>query len=313
MSVGSSVPDAVTSSVGNTKSCQGPADPLSSIVPPAALDSTAGSGPSTRGPSSPSRVYSPSETANWLQCPVYRQFKKNWEPREVEWSPARLLGIAVQEGVNLHLWKQPDDAVEAKVQSVLEEGFVEQAKYTLEGLVKLALRGVEKVIDADLFNRHQILMVDEPLSSSRPDVVSRHETQGLGVTDFKVSQRIDERYRAQRLSSYDTDDQFWHYAWEVGETLGEPVKWIRPVVIILTPKATVLTEAITVTPERLKFWLEGAEQHWKDMSAEDNGERPIVPRWQGCRGGRFQCEALDFCHVFNRDPQRAEVYYERRH
>ena len=154
--------------------------------------------------------------------------------------------------------------------------------------------------------------MDHPLAHSRPDIVSRHETRGLGVTDLKVAERVDERYRAKRLSEYETDDQFWHYAWEVGETYGEPVKWVRPVLLILTPRAVVLQESITVTPERLKFWLSGAEQHWRDMAGEDDGSRPVVPRWPACRSGKFgPCVAYDFCHILDRDPSRATVYYDR--
>ena len=266
-------------------------------------------------------IYSPSETGDWLTCPVLRQLKKGWRPRQVEWSPAMLLGNAVQAGLSEQLNQArgqsdgDDDDVEQEVVATLTQGFQEQATYTVAGLLKLALRGVQATLDIQLFDRHQILMVDEPLSQSRPDVVSRHETEGLGVTDFKVSLKVDERYRAQRLSSYDTDDQFWHYAWEVGETLGEEVKWLRPVVIILAPKATVLHELVRVTPARLAFWLEGAESHWHDMSVEDQGLRVPAARWPSCRGGRYgECQFLTACHTFLRDPVQMEKsgYYERR-
>lgn len=308
------VPSVGTPYGGLTSISGAPGTRFSSTAPSVPGDSTAGSTSSGSPPSFPRQVYSPSETENWLTCPVWRQFSKSWTPREIEWEPARVLGVAVQEGLNVVLRGQGGEReVEAAVTQRLQAEFVEQPKYTLPGLVKLALRGVEVTLDADLLSRHQILMVDEPLSGSRPDVVSRHETEGLGVTDFKVSQKVDERYRAQRLSSYETDDQFWHYAWEVGETLGEPVKWFRPVVVILTPKATVLTDTIHVTPTRLKFWLEGAESHWRDMDAEDRGLRATAPNWQSCRGGRFgPCKAYDYCHIFNRDDTKAIVYYDRR-
>lgn len=189
---------------------------------------------------------------------------------------------------------------------------MEQPKYTLQGLTKLALRGVEVLLDANLFERHAILEIDLPLSHSRPDVVSRHDSLGLCVTDFKVSQRIDERYRIKRMSEYETDDQFWHYSWEAALHYGEPVKWFRVVQVILIPKAQVLVESVMVSPERLAFWLQGAEQHWQDMRAEDTGNRPIVPRWQNCRSGRYGvCIAYGFCHVLNRDPVHAVTYYER--
>lgn len=306
--------------------------PWSSTVPPAASEPTSGSGPTKRSPSSPTSrsIYSPSETSAWLTCPVWRDnfYKrkrlpgedtpKKWAAREVDWDPARLLGIAVQAGVNVWLGAgspQEDEAdpfIEEKVERILSDGFQEQPRYTKEGLAKIVYRGIDAVRAKGIFDRHRILMIDEPLSQSRPDVVSRHEVDGLGVTDFKVSHHVDERYRDKRLSEYETDDQFWHYAWEVGETLGEPVKWVRVVLVILTPKVVVLTETTTVTPERLNFWLQGAEQHWQDMSAEDRGERVIAPRWPSCRGGKFGvCEAYDFCHVFHRDPSKATVYYER--
>ena len=279
-------------------------------------------------PPSTFRVYSPSQTADWLQCPIFRRFRKPsvlsslneatphvWQERAVEWEPARVLGTAVQAGYNVYL-KDPhsaDDAIaEDLVEATIAREFVEQPKYTLPGLTKLALRGVEALLEADLFTRHVILDLDQPLTHSRPDYVSRHETQGLGVTDLKVSARVDERYRVKRLSEYETDDQFWHYAWEVGNTLGEDVKWVRVILLILTPKAVVLPQTVTVTPERLQFWLEGAEQHWRDMTAEDDGKRPVVSRWPNCRGGKYGvCVAYDFCHNLDRDPVRATTYYDR--
>lgn len=322
------VPDAALPSTANTKSPLTKAAGSSLSVSHAGTGSGCGSGISEREKPSLSRVYSPSETADWLTCPIYRGFRKSstlaelhedaphrWQARGGDWEPARVLGTAVQTGYNVYLQNPhaADDAIaEHEVLVALMREFVPQPRYTLEGLAKLALRGVDALLKADLFDRHQILMVDEPLSSSRPDVVSRHETQGLGVSDFKVSQRVDERYRTQRLSAYSTDDQFWHYAWEVGETLGEPVKWIRPIVVILTPKATVLHDMVEVSPARLKFWLEGAEQHWRDMAQEDRGERATTPRWPACRGGKFGvCEFFDGCHSFDRDPRKMGTYYER--
>ena len=272
-------------------------------------------------PFSPSRTYSPSQTADWLQCPILRQFKRLWTPREVEWSPAKLLGIAVQAGINVYLnkqrgpWEPTDDAdalAEAMVTGVIQDGYVENSTHTVAGLVKLALRGVQVLLDKDLFARHAILMVDEPLGHSRPDVVSRHETEGLGVTDFKVSRTIGDPYRAKRMSEYATDDQFWHYAWEVGATLGEPVKWARAVQVILAPRPDVLVNRWDVDPDRLAFWLTGAEQHWRDMQAEDEGTRVVAPRWPNCRGGKWGiCEFFDACHVLNRDPDKMGVFYER--
>lgn len=290
------------------------AEPSSSPATPAGTVSTAGSGPSRVGGLGPlSRVYSPTETANWLHCPVYRQFERRWEPLSIEWSPAILLGNAVQAGLFEWLRGRPDSACEEVVVRVVESASIEGETYTAQGLTKLALRGVKTVMESGLFDRHTILMVDEPLAHSRPDIVSRHETEGLGVSDFKVSHQLGDRWRQQRLDSYDTEDQFWHYAWEVGETLGEPVKWTRAILVILSPKPTALPALVRVTPERLNFWLQGAEQHWQDMSDEDQGRRQVVPRWPSCRGGRYgACEAYDACHILDRDESRYNTLYKRK-
>ena len=87
---------------------------------------------------------------------------------------------------------------------------------------------------------------------------------------------------------------------------------VRAVQVILTPKAQVLQDTVRVDPERLQFWLSGAEQHWADMQAEDEGRRQIVPRWPSCRSGKYGvCVAYDYCHNLARDPRRATVFYDR--
>lgn len=323
------VPDAGTGSSPSTSTPPVRDGASSSGVPSVPTGSTSGSTSTTGNPTGSRRVYSPSQTADWLTCPILRQFKRPstlrgeeqphvWEPRgSEEWTPNRLVGTAVQEGYNVYLRERGapsdlDEAAEGRVEDVIRAGFVDQPKYTVEGLVKLVLRGVQALLDADLYARHQIIDLDEPLSYSRPDIISRHETQGLGHSDLKVAFRIDERYRPKRMSEYETDDQFWHYAWEIAEHLGEPVKWFRPIQLILTPKATVLKETFQVDPERLAFWLESARAHWDDMQAEDEGRKPIAGRWQSCLGGKYgPCVAYDFCHKFHRDPIQATLYYQR--
>ena len=286
-----------------------------------ATDST--SGPSLlETPLTPvSRVYSPSRTEDWVKCPIFAQFRRRLQPREPVWSPARTLGKAVQAGVNVYLHERRQHGergvtlvheVEAAILPVIETDFQPQEAHTVAGLTKLATRGALAVIESGLFDGHDILLVDEPVGSGRPDVVSRLNGR-LQVADFKVTQSLRDDYRAKRLAEYDTHDQFWQYAWEVGEHFGEPVERVRAVLVILAP-LKVLHADLTVTSERLDFWLAGAQQAWRDMDAEANMERPCVPKTSSCYGKYGKCDAFDFCYVFHRDHEQAITsgYYEER-
>jgi len=62
-----------------------------------------------------------------------------------------------------------------------------------------------------------------------------------------------------------------------------------------------------ITPERLTFWLQGAEQNWKDMEEERVGTRPVVPNWSNCMGKYGRCPFHGWCH----EPQQRELFYRR--
>lgn len=289
---------------------------LSSSVSCAGSDSTFGAKALASPPSSTWRVYSPSATEDFNRCPIYAHLKKRWQPRTIEWEPALTLGKAVQVGINVYLTEGERDGVEdvvnEHVRSTIAADFTEGGKYTLDGLTKLALRGVNAVLDANLFTDHDILMVDETLGASQPDVVSRHRlTKELWVHDFKVSQSVRDDYRAKRLEEYDTKHQFWHYAWEGERAFGEPVAYVRPILVILTPKAQALWLDIRVEPKRLAFWLRGAEELWSRMErSKDVRLEDLTPNWDNCYGKYGKCPFLDACHVFHLDMQKASIYYE---
>ena len=265
------------------------------------------------------KVFSPSRTEDWLKCPIYAHFRRSLQPREAVWSPARTLGKAVQAGVNIYLREQRQHGergvtltheVEHAVLPIIEADFQPQEAHTVARLAKLATRGALAVIESGLFDGHDILLVDEPVGSGRPDVVSRYNGR-LHVADFKVTNQLRDDYRAKRLAEYDTHDQFWQYAWEVGEHFGEPVERVRAILVILAP-LKVLHADLTVTPERVAFWLSGAQQAWRDMGAEARGERPMAPKTSSCYGKYGKCDAYDFCYTFGCDPvpALASGYYE---
>ena len=293
---------------------------LSSIAAPVPSATTSGSNPLETKVVSSTKVYSPSSTEDWVKCPVYAFYRKRWQPKEAVWEPARTLGKAVQAGVNVWLKEMQAGGlvattvpeVEAAVQAVIEEDFQPQEKYTVVGLTKLATKGAVQVIQSGLFEGHEILMVDEPIGAGRPDVVSRWNGR-LHIADFKVSHSLRDDYRAKRLAEYDTHDQFWQYAWEVGNHFGEPVERVRAILVILAP-CKVLHADLEVTPYRVEHWLAGAQQKWADMDAESREERPVVPTTSSCYGKYGKCEAYDYCYQFQKDGARAVLsgYYEEK-
>lgn len=252
--------------------------------------------------------FSPTQTENWLRCPVLAHFKREgWEPRGL-WTPNRLLGTAVGDALTAHYRRLRGDtdapSHEDALAAAVDREYRDNATYTRDALVKLALKGARAALADRVGEQGQVLVVDEPLPSrARPDLVQRIPGQGLVVTDTKVSLS----YGAGRIADYDTAHQLWHYAWEVGETLGEPVTWVRIHHVTLTPRATTLLHPIRVTPARLAFWLLGARDAWARMEAE----REPVPNWTSCVTRYGACEFRDACHVLDRDPEAMAIVYER--
>ena len=266
-------------------------------------------------------VYAPTPTEDFARCPVYQRLNKLWEPRGAEWTPNILLGRAIGEGMSQHyrLLKHPTE--ENRVDplfvalTVLEEGYVEQETWTLEGLRKHTRAGLKEAIDTTPV-QGPILMVDEPLGSgARPDVVYRHPSTGLSIADTKVRFKLDPRYREKAFAEYDTWWQGWHYAWEVGEYLGEPVKSIGPHLITLTPKVRGEHHPIEVTPARVSFWLKQAEVLWARMGDSfHTAPLPLellTPNWFSCYGKFGRCFAYDACHVIQSyDEDKLSIVYQ---
>ena len=80
---------------------------------------------------------------NWLICPTYGYLSKHWEPIG-EWTPNRLLGIAVGKGLEILLSPGPVGALlspEDALLACLKDGYIEQDNWSLEALQALALKG----------------------------------------------------------------------------------------------------------------------------------------------------------------------------
>lgn len=243
---------------------------------------------------------SPTSTTDWQRCPLYYTLKREWAPRGGLWTPNKLLGTAIGDGLSA-LYRGDDDPEEV-VRRVLAEGFVPNDDHTLESLTRLSLRGYQRAAGDRLHETGEVLMVDEPLPSrARPDLVQRVPGQGLVVTDTKVSLKGGFRY----VTEYTYSHQLYHYAWEVAEVLGEPVTWCKIHLINLTPLDTML-HPVEIRPAQLALWLEGAKRTWAAMA----NDAPTA-QFSGCVNKYGRCEFLDACHVIGTEPDSMEALYER--
>ena len=261
-----------------------------------------------------SRVWSPSRTADHIKCPVFAKVRREVEPI-ADWAPNLLLGTALGAGLTAYYRGMRDgsldpDAIEEVSLTTLRSGYPEEGSevWALEGLEKMLLRVLEKALEEQVvYTGDTIVLVDEPVGSGgRPDLVVKQRNGKWNVLDFKFSLKVEGQFAARNLAAYETDDQFWQYGWEVQQMYGGEVEWLRVLLMTGVPKAMVWPHRWQVTPQKMAFWLEGAEQAWEDMEAIEEGTRPRAPRWQSCQGGRYgRCPYFGWCH----EPETRALFY----
>ena len=258
-------------------------------------------------------VYAPSRTEDFIRCPVFADLRRRWELRG-PWTPFKLLGTSIGEGMAQFYRNLRDSTTTAPSERALETlhaGFEPQEAWTLPGLEKHVVKGLQAAV-ATTPVRGTVIFVDESLGSgARPDLVFRDPSLGLVVLDTKVQFKGNPRYREKNLAEYETWWQGFHYAWEVGEFLGETVAYVGPHLIQLTPSVRADWHPITITPARIQFWLRQAMSVWHHMTPPYCADPP-VPNWLSCQTRYGRCEFFDLCHVLDGDDSRAETLYKRK-
>ncbi len=260
----------------------------------------------------------PSETTDFIRCPRYWHWKhvEGWEPPASAWQPWALLGTGVHAGIAAH-WKSRPEPAQALTEALGVWPPDAPPEFSREGLESQALKVLDAVLKwvAREMPDAQPIMVEEPLGAdghTTPDLVTREEGQ-LVVTDWKTSWNLAADKVAYRLEGIDRTHQFLHYAWAVGQHLGEPVKLIRKVVIVGSPRIMVKAATWAPTPEALEYWLTGARQIWKDMGEMRAGERVAWQNPNGCfqYGSKYPCAYFDACFTCYGDREKMTKFLVR--
>lgn len=265
-----------------------------------------------------SPIFAPTDTEDWLRCPAYRDYNKRWHPRDNDYHPAKDLGTAIAAGLAVYykalaakVGVDPKDAV-AVMQGQLERLWVPNDRWTLDGLLPIAAKGLRCALDLEVaLPPATIVAVEETMHRARPDLLYR-TPQGLVVHDWKVRFDLEKKWQDAALAEYGNSWQLRHYAWAASVTYGEPVHTVQIGLIVLTPRTHAALYPLPMSPERIAKWLETATVVWPRM-AQDTAAGPLAPmNTKSCRtfpSADRRCPFYDLCHVFDRDESRAPALY----
>lgn len=256
------------------------------------------------------RTYSPSETENWLRCPVLRALDKQWKPVGNHPEPA-ILGTALAAGLATHydLIRQDLDPGDLGLKSALEsleQQWIGDGEYTLDGCSSLLTKAMKKGVTTDLLQDGTVVAVEKWIGqgygSIRPDLILRYPA-GLVIWDHKFTMEMQPAWLPRRKAEYDTKFQFWDYASRVGKTYGERVILVGAHLVTPSPKAMAWRIEVPITPDRLAVFEADATRAWDEMWREDSGEVTPMGRWTACnnRDENFgRCKFYDACHSLGR-------------
>lgn len=270
-------------------------------------------------------IFSPSQTDLWHECPVKRQLSRaGFYSTIVSHSElAALLGSAIAAGVEeYHAWLvgRPEANQEIAPTSLVQ-GATTQAGMTVTARLQEWTAAGRRIPDWDrpyteqLWNRATnataayiaarpirpewvVVAVEHVLpSGSRLDLGVRAPLGPL-VLDLKTKLTLNAHLRDRVVEEYEISPQLYHYAWEWGHELGEPVRHAGILLFILEPKPTVELVEIPIDACALETWRQSSERAWLDMEAEDAGERLALQRRRSCHTGFGRCGFYRACHAF---------------
>src|SRR3990167_1842908 len=264
----------------------------------------------------------PSEVTDWNRCPRYWHYKHvdGWSPPPSAWSPERLMGTAIHEGLAAY-WQRHKSGPEYWTKQVFIDEWPPDAppEFSREGLESQALKVLDAVIKwiAKTMPDAQPVMVEQALGAdghTTPDLVTREEGDILAVTDWKVSMNLPADRIQYRLQDIEKTHQFLHYCWAVGEHLKEPVRLFRKVVIAAGPSILVRDATFTPNDAMLAAWLRDARMKWDLMNQMRQG---IVYPWRqedGCLkyGAKWRGQYWDACWTCHGDEEKMAQFLVRR-
>lgn len=267
------------------------------------------------------RMYSSYDLDVFQRCPKLWDLSHRWVTDE--FGIAVDVGAAISVGLAQLRRGKPEKEAQQEAIKVLTRRFEERGgsdEWTLEGLSKHVLTGLELGMAKDLGLRTIISADEQTYGGFRPDVVGRTTEGDLRVVDDKVKLSLDSRYIDEELNRYKHSNQFFGYAWAVGQHYNESVRSVCVNLIILSPKPIAMLYPVVMNQKVLKFWAEGAMQDYAEMEAIEAGTVEARPRWESCaskynKKGTTEkelCRMYTLCHELAGREEHAAEFYQKK-
>lgn len=274
-----------------------------------------------------SKVWSPSQTADWSRCPRFWDFGRRWERFSGgQWTPERVVGDALHAGIAAYLRA----TVEGDTAPSWTETAITQlrADWPTDAPTEFAIEGSERVIERVLgkwvkwYTEEFAPTVDKIVAVewSLPGAGGYPEAQAdaifmrgalLHIVDWKYHANLKREYVHYRVDETERMHAMWHYSWRVSQHFGRHVGSFSKVMLVGAPATFVKDASAEVTPEALLKWEEGAWSMWRSMDLMRSGAQPIHPRWEAC-GLYGGCPFYDGCWRLAADETKFDTLYKRK-
>lgn len=261
-------------------------------------------------------TYTPYQLDNYQHCPQHWQLAKRWKLRDSKQYTAMIIGSAVALGLEKYYQQSSDDPYEAAERYAVQ-AWNANLDRSRKRTVELVHLGVQMGMATDLSIK-EVVAVEKPFNRNRPDLVARYYDGSLVVIDHKVKMNLEDKWFESTMQEWDTSNQFFTYAYEVGKAYSEPVNQVFAHVIILDaePKDGAMANPRTyvhpvrIDPGHLAYWLAGAAQDWRSMAAIQGQSEAARPRFTACKTKYGLCEMYQLCHTLHGDESQADVFYD---
>lgn len=271
-----------------------------------------------------SRIYSPSQTVRYLECPMawWLSRRQNIEPVQYAFMElAGCVGVAFSIFMEYLFETNVATAKQRAHQSLIErhnelmatkrtcadhaKAFESQLHTRLDRFVDAYLQlnpipPAWKLFDAEkAFPR---------FGNCRVDTMARTQTGKLAIIDYKTRGRLNANQVESTRIEFSTSHQLLHYAWAAQQEYNEPVEYTAICLVALEPKAQAHFWTFPVNENLIATWSAGMKYVWADMEAVERGER--TPAMSSTHSNKFgRCRYHSLCFNFSFDFSRAEHHY----
>lgn len=254
-------------------------------------------------------IFPPYQTDSFQKCSLLWDLGKRWRKKEDKPRVAMLIGTAVALGLESHYKTDGQDPFEVAA-VYAERAYQEGSDKSLKGTLSLVRRGMELGVGTNL-GLTEIMAVEEYIGRVKPDLIGRAYDGELVVIDHKVKSNLEDRWLDKELEGYDTSNQLFQYAWQVGQEYGEPVVTCIIHMIILGPVPRTILHPVRITQEHLNLWLHGVALDWRQMDTIEKGTVEAGARFASCMGKYGKCDMYTICHTLEGDEGVAHPFYDQ--